>query len=230
MNRVKIYLLWPIMALVLTLFIYLLLVTSVHKILKYFPNRQEEILWSFISDDLLYQPIDLQAQNNIQSIVNKLPSGVLPEQYSEIKIIVPISKYVNAFAAPGGRIIITTGLLEENISEQAILFIIGHEIAHLARKDHLYEYAKMLVAKAYSKITGSNLIIELLMFIDSYRSKETEFMADKYSAELLSILYNNKNGAVEFFKYLIAKNKLSNSISSSHPDAEIRLEKIKQIY
>ena len=226
MDRIKNYLLWPILALVLTLSTYLILVSFVHNILISSSPKQEELLWNFISDDLLYKPLNTEQQENIQSLIDRLPPEALPQQYNKIKILVPTSKYVNAFAAPGGRIIITTGLLEDNLTKEALLFVIGHEIAHLTRKDHLYEFSKMIVAKIYGKLTGSKLVTELLMLVDSYKSKETEFIADRYSAELISNYYDSSEGGKEFFEYLIEKNKQNPSISTSHPDTEKRLENL----
>ena len=227
MDIIKNYLLWPILALVLTLSIYLVLVSILHKILIFSSNEQEELLWDFISDNLLYTHIETEKQNSIQILVDQLPNNALPQQYSKIKILISNNNHINAFAAPGGRIIITTGLLKENLSEQALLFVIGHEIAHLARKDHLYEFAKMIVSKAYGKITGSTLVTELLMLVDSYKVKETEFIADQYSSDILLNYYGNNAGGKEFFEYLIAKDKNSN-ISTSHPDTKTRLEKMDE--
>lgn len=44
---------------------------------------------------------------------------------------------VNAFAAPGGRIFITKGLLRNMHSEAELAGVLSHEIAHVLRKHHL---------------------------------------------------------------------------------------------
>lgn len=56
---------------------------------------------------------------------------------------------VNAFAAPGGYVFITRGLLNQLGSEAELAGVLGHEIAHVVKKHHL---------KALKKESGMKLI------------------------------------------------------------------------
>lgn len=47
------------------------------------------------------------------------------------------SDHVNAFATPGGNILITRGLVRALRSESELAGVLGHEIAHVVRKHHL---------------------------------------------------------------------------------------------
>lgn len=47
------------------------------------------------------------------------------------------SKSINAFAAPGGTIMITRGMLDMVSNEAELACVIGHEIGHITRKHHL---------------------------------------------------------------------------------------------
>jgi len=223
-DKLKNYLLWPLLGITLALSIYLSVVFVSYKFLSFCSLENENKMWNFIAEDLQYQKIDLAQQKKIQAIVDKLPKKFIPTQYSKINIVVLISNDVNAFAAPGGRIILTTGLLEQDLSQEALLFVIGHEIAHLYRQDHLYEFAKMLVANFYGAFSRSEIITELLLSADSSKLKETEFLADKFSVDILYSYLHNNNGAKEFFQYLINNNHYAQS--SSHPSAQERLDKI----
>lgn len=224
MDEVKNYILWPIWAVVLTLSVYLLLTNCLYGVLAHSSLIKEEALWKIVSDDLSYRNIDKKRQKEVQSLVDKLPINLLPEGYSKIKILVITSNQLNAFAAPGGRIILTTELLDAKLSEQALLFVIGHEIAHLSRKDHLYEFSKMIIAKIYGCLTRSELVAELLMLIDGYKLKETELIADKYSAKILLQIYGNTKGGEEFFRYLLQKD--NNNDSFFHPNLNKRLDNL----
>jgi len=51
--------------------------------------------------------------------------------------VVMDSRDVNAFAAPGGYIIVTSGLLESLSSEAELAGVLAHEIAHVDQKHHL---------------------------------------------------------------------------------------------
>jgi predicted Zn-dependent protease len=58
---------------------------------------------------------------------------------------------VNAFAAPGGYVFITKGLLQLIDSEAELAGALGHEIAHVVRKHHLNALTK---DKRMSALTG----------------------------------------------------------------------------
>jgi predicted Zn-dependent protease len=47
------------------------------------------------------------------------------------------SDYINAFAAPGGNIIITKGMIRVLHNESELAGVIGHEVSHVVRKHHL---------------------------------------------------------------------------------------------
>ncbi|MEO8037698.1 MAG: M48 family metalloprotease, partial [Betaproteobacteria bacterium] len=47
------------------------------------------------------------------------------------------SDYVNAFAAPGGYIIVTKGMMNLIQNEAELAGVLGHEIGHVVRKHHL---------------------------------------------------------------------------------------------
>lgn len=47
------------------------------------------------------------------------------------------SKSINAFAAPGGTVMITRGMLDMVSNEAELGCVIGHEVGHIVRKHHL---------------------------------------------------------------------------------------------
>lgn len=60
---------------------------------------------------------------------------------------------INAFAAPGGYIAITRGLLQKTQSEAELAAVLAHEIAHVLQKHHL---------RAIRKAAGANLAADLI--------------------------------------------------------------------
>ena len=229
-DKLKNYILWPILALLATLAIYLLLVLSIHKILIY-SSASEETLWnSLIVNNVTIIDKHVRGEQ-AQMIVDRLAEDLLPSQYPKVKIIVIKDENINAAAAPGGRIILTTGLLEALKSENALLFVIGHEIGHLMRKDHLYQFSRMLVAKLYGFLTFSKVVPELLMLIDLTKTREVEFLADQWALKIILYYYGHVEGMDEFFQILLADDKenISKSILSSHPLTSKRLDKLMEI-
>jgi len=47
------------------------------------------------------------------------------------------SEHLNAFATPGGSILVTRGLLKVMRSESELAGVLGHEIAHTVRRHHI---------------------------------------------------------------------------------------------
>jgi predicted Zn-dependent protease len=61
------------------------------------------------------------------------------------------SDHVNAFAAPGGYIIVTRGMMNVVQSEAELAGVLGHEIGHVTRKHHLNAIRK----GAYMNLLGA---------------------------------------------------------------------------
>ena len=69
-----------------------------------------------------------------QHIVSFVPKS---EQNRDWRFGVIESSGVNAFAAPGGYILITRGLLNLTETEDQLAFILAHEISHVVKRHHL---------------------------------------------------------------------------------------------
>jgi predicted Zn-dependent protease len=63
----------------------------------------------------------------------------------------------NAFAAPGGYIFITRGLLQSMRSEAELAGVLSHEIAHVVRKHHLLAIKSAANQALYTEIGGKVL-------------------------------------------------------------------------
>ncbi len=60
---------------------------------------------------------------------------------------------INAFAAPGGYIVVTLGLFNLLENEAQLAAVLGHEIAHVVRKHHLKALQKTMKREFWSEIT-----------------------------------------------------------------------------
>ena len=136
------------------------------------------------------------------------------------------SSAINAFAAPGGYILITSGLMNELQSEDELAAVLAHEVAHVIRKHHyrVMRKQKMLEFGAQSvKIVGADEVNKLsnmtAQILARGLDKKAEFEADQdgmvYSARAgydASALYSvlNRLGA------LIA-DKSTELLNATHP-------------
>jgi predicted Zn-dependent protease len=78
----------------------------------------------------------------------------LPWQFGVID-----SKGINAFAAPGGYIVITLGLFNLLENEAQLAGVLGHEISHVVKKHHLKALQKTMKRNFWTKI-GSQVLVD----------------------------------------------------------------------
>ena len=104
------------------------------------------------------------------------------------------SSAVNAFAAPGGYILITSALLNELETEDELAAVLAHEVAHVIRKHHyrVMRKQKMLEFGANAvRIEGADEVNKLsnmtAQVIARGLDKKAEFEADKILEDRLSI-------------------------------------------
>ncbi|MGH8678701.1 MAG: M48 family metalloprotease [Burkholderiales bacterium] len=55
------------------------------------------------------------------------------------------SDHINAFAAPGGYIVLTKGMMRQLRNEAELAGVLGHEVAHVVQKHHLHALRKAAV-------------------------------------------------------------------------------------
>ena len=63
------------------------------------------------------------------------------------------SDHINAFAAPGGYIIVTKGMLRQLRNEAELAGVLGHEVAHVVQKHHLNALRK----SAFANLLGEGV-------------------------------------------------------------------------
>lgn len=61
------------------------------------------------------------------------------------------SDHINAFAAPGGYVIVTRGMMRSLRNEAELAGVLGHEIAHVVQKHHLRALRKNAVVNLLSE-------------------------------------------------------------------------------
>lgn len=64
------------------------------------------------------------------------------------------SDQVNAFAVPGGAVLVTAGMLKLLSNEAELACVIGHEVGHVVRKHHLSLLQKELLLQSGAKVVG----------------------------------------------------------------------------
>jgi beta-barrel assembly-enhancing protease len=142
----------------------------------------------------------------------------------------------NAFALPGGRIVVTSGLLDLLDKPDELVGVLAHESAHIAQR-HAFQH--MISGKGpiflLEILTGSrNKMLNImaypseLLIYESF-SQKYEKEADAYGWNYLVAAKINPHGMIEALRKLKnyeSESSLTNHFSAfdSHPDLDKRIE------
>lgn len=145
---------------------------------------------------------------------------------------------VNAFAAPGGFVFVTRGLLEEVESDDELAAVIGHEVGHVAAhhgakniKKLPFLIAGLSILNAQAGETTARIGGMVLSMAQLHYSR-----VDEYQADELGVQYTYKSGydphaMASFFQKLESKHR-SGDLSKlevslmSHPKTTSRMMRI----
>lgn len=229
---------WNVMLLLFSLIIiYIVTAQILGFLLVNISLEEEEKIWSIMSNEYgLENSFDLEdnyinIQNKLQNIIDSLPRDLMPSKYDNITLLICNSEEINAYAAPGGRIILTTALIDSMYTENGLVFVLGHEIGHFMNNDHLIEFSKFLTADIFAAMTGSSIsaLQDLSNILDLQDSKAKEYQADLWGLYIVYRTYGHAGCILEFFELLKKQNYENNyqyDIFSSHPDVKDRIEAI----
>lgn len=146
--------------------------------------------------------------DQVHELLQRL-AGHWPENPYEVRIAIMEEPMPNAFALPGGAIMLTEGLLDLVESENELAFVLAHELGHFAGRDHLRGLGRSLaVGLSLAVVTGGSsgdalpLLAANLTQLGFARDQESE--ADRFALELVEREYGHAGGATDFFEKLDA--------------------------
>jgi beta-barrel assembly-enhancing protease len=155
---------------------------------------------------------------------------------------------VNAFAAPGGRIVLTRGLINEASNPDEVVGVLAHELGH---SYHLHSEAQLvrlfglqILVSAISGGTSGDVVTSaagLAAILRYTRAAEVE--ADTFAREVMQKASIDTLGLKRFFEKMLklegGKPKLENetpsaldrigNVFSTHPGTEERIKDIKPL-
>ena len=180
-----------------------------------------------------------------KALVKKLGEAVdIPDLELEIHVVE--SKQINAFALPGGQMVVFTGLLHHANSPEEVAGVLAHEIAHVTKRHGLERIIQSVgvitvVQLLMGDATGvMGMAVQLLTVatINNY-SRDQESEADEEGVALLDAAGINPNGLAGFFEVLKEESPsdentpeaLQDALSwmSTHPDTDQRIEHVTEL-
>lgn len=181
----------------------------------------------------------------LQRIANKLipQAKYLRPEASNWKWEVNLLKsdQLNAYCAPGGKIMFYTGIIDRlKLTDDEIAAIMGHEMAHALR-----EHGRENVSRQYAQQTGlsliasiaglsqgqaelANLVGQVGLSLPNSRTQETE--ADILGLELMARAGYNPNASVTLWQKMMAANSGgSPQFLSTHPNPANRIQNLQSL-
>ncbi len=145
---------------------------------------------------------------------------------------------LNAFAAPGGYILVTRGLYELLDSEAELAGVLAHEIGHVISKHHLRVLQKSQIVdlgkQIISQKISSNQIVQNLIgkgaeIVARALDKKAEFEADRIAVVLTARAGYDSHGLPEVLHLIGHCSDDDDRVAllfKTHPHPDARLEKL----
>jgi predicted Zn-dependent protease len=156
-------------------------------------------------------------------------------------------KAVNAFAMPGGKVVVNTGLLPVAQNETGLAVVMGHEIAHVFARHGaermsqglLFEMGGMAVSEALKKkpeetrnlfMTAFGLGTQIGLLLPYSRLHESE--ADRLGLIFMAMAGYDPQEAIGFWQRMAEESKGQGKppeILSTHPAGATRIQNIRNL-
>jgi len=194
-------------------------------------ERQARVQWLMMKRHTPLAP-DQRTQQYVQCITDRI-IDVLDPEYGDLawEVVVFDDDAANAFALPGGKVGVFTGILRVADTPDALAAVIGHEIAHLT-ENHVTERARRAArtdalvllggaATGMGDLIRTGATIGLTLPFD--RKQETE-------SDLVGLDYMAKAGfdpraSIYLWKNMSAMNRgAPPEFLSTHPSSDRRLD------
>ena len=142
----------------------------------------------------------------------------------------------NAFALPGGTILITDQLIQMAKSEDEIAGVLAHEIGHVQHRHSLQQIYRMLgISMIIATITGDasqivdDVASQAALLQQLAYSREFEALADRRSAEIMVAAKRDPLAFVELLQRLNpkAENEAEDGWFSTHPTSGNRMQVVR---
>ncbi len=173
----------------------------------------------------------------LDRIASTLTSSAPQSPYT-IRIFVVKDSIVNAFAAPGGYIVVYHGLLQKTETPEELAGVLAHEIQHVlqrhATKALFRELStQALIAALTGDTEGMSYLLETAGTIGGlrYRRRDEE-SADREGMKMIQAAGIDPSGMVDFLSTLKKEGMdLPRGLAylSTHPPTDDRIEKLKRL-
>lgn len=218
-----------------------------------FTPEQEYYLGRSVGAIILskYKPYDNKQANHYLNLLGQTLSKAsdMPETFGGYHFLIQDSEEINAFAAPGGLIFITRGMLRCCQHEDAVAAVLAHEIGHVQAKHGLQAIKKSRITSALTiigiegaKTFGGEELAELTKtfegsisditatLVNNGYSRSFEREADKAALTILTRVGYDSNGLVDMLNAMSKRLKPGGlDFAKTHPSPASRIADIQEM-
>ncbi len=215
--------------------------------------EQEYYLGRSVAANILsqYKPYENQQLTNYLNLIGKTCSlaSTRPETFGGYHVLALDSDEINAFAAPGGLIFLTKGLLRCCKTEDEVAAVVAHEIAHIQykhglqaiRQDRMTNIVKALLEETLQDqisenkelanlFEGSIQDISATLITNGY-SQTQEFKADQGAMVILGNLGYSQGALISVLQSMRKRfTSGKHDFRQTHPSPESRIAEISKSY
>jgi predicted Zn-dependent protease len=203
--------------------------------------------WEKKAGDQLFALIQSDQQlvemDSLKTVFLQVAKPLLAESRKkgvEVEVYFSKDPTINAFALPGGKVVIQYGLIENAKSWEEVMGVMGHELAHVTERHHVRSIINSLGMYAVlSAMIGDVSAIagtiassgSDLASLSNSRKFETE--ADEQGLKFLMQANINPKGLISFFHTLEKEHEKSAidnlSFLSTHPGTKERIAHLEKL-
>ncbi|MEJ8757385.1 M48 family metallopeptidase [Pontibacter sp. H259] len=201
------------------------------KAAAHFPEEYERALGEKLHDQMMMgQTVDSAKTVALRNYLKALKV----ESDFPIQVTVVEDDMVNAFAVPGGFIVVHDGILDKMKRHEELAGLLGHEIGHVQMRHSTKALARslsyyMLASVLFGDLSGIAAVIvdnaSTLHNLEYSRSAESD--SDKAGLDLLAQNNLNPKGMVWLMQRLQSKQPEFLKFISTHPNTSDRIKEIE---
>lgn len=215
---------------------YFLYSYSVPVITQMIPYKWEKKIGSFAFENYqtgksLIKNVKVSAAMN--SIVKRIDE--FDEAELSYEVIVIDAEMVNAFAFPGGYIVVTSGLIRNSEKPEEVAAVLAHELTHVLERHGMRKLVRqaglgLLIGIVFGDVSALSQLMELSSHLDSLsfdRSQEND--ADDGGIRILQAAGISPQHLAAFFNKIKALDSMTGDIPEifrTHPLTDERIKRV----
>lgn len=204
--------------------------------IEYEEKWGDSMLKNIVSPENNFGDFNYIENDSLSALANQFINEIDFETNYKVKITVVKKDQINAFALPGGNVVVFDALLKKLKTKEEFIALLGHEVAHITQKHTLKNLFRSLSGYIFISLITSDINgISAILFENANSiynlgySRELEAEADSFAQKTMAKNQVNPQGLLDLFLVLNSASKLEPSeILSTHPLTKVRISFAKK--